>query len=379
MKHKICLLIVSLVFVFTNLSQAQTDLKTIKERIVNEIMKPPVNEAQVAKLIETIKDDGTWPEINYDDVSRTAFEHRFHLTNILALARAYKSKNSKFRKSKKVKKAVELALKKWADNDYFCENWWHNQIGTPHQLVTIMLIIGDELPDELIKKIQPIIGRAHTEAGGARPGGDRIKIAGIQAKNCLFLGNDKKFNEVVRVIESEIKFVEWVGAEYGFGFRHIATGFENREAAGRGIQYDNSFHHRVDGVNNTLSYGLSYANAFVEWAVYTTGTQFSFSQEKLEPLIDYFLDGICKTAVFGKFPDAGAKNRSISRKGTLHAYSAQTAEKLFEALFSEKEIEAVFMEGCDKGNKYPKTMLIWKDFTKKLWKNKDDFMNKKTS
>ncbi|NQU54889.1 MAG: chondroitin lyase, partial [Bacteroidetes bacterium] len=214
------------------------------------------------------------------------------------------------------------------DNDYFCDNWWHNQIGTTNGLVTLMLIIGDELPKDLVEKAQPIIRRAHTEAPGARPGGDRIKIAGIQAKNMLFLGNDDKFNEVVRIIESEIKFSEWVGAKYGYSFINIPSGFSNREMGGRGIQYDNSFHHRVDGVNNTLSYGLGYADAFVEWAVYTAGTEFSFSSEKLARLIDYYLDGICKTAVFGKYPDAGAKNRSISRKGTLHPYSAKTAEKL---------------------------------------------------
>ncbi|MEZ4850643.1 MAG: hypothetical protein R3B93_18915 [Bacteroidia bacterium] len=22
------------------------------------------------------------------------------------------------------------------DNDYFCDNWWHNQIGTPNGLVS---------------------------------------------------------------------------------------------------------------------------------------------------------------------------------------------------------------------------------------------------
>ncbi|MBK5278640.1 MAG: chondroitin lyase, partial [Bacteroidia bacterium] len=42
----------------------------------------------------------------------------------------------------------------------------------------------------------------------------------------------------------------------------------------------------------------------------------------------YYLDGICKTAVYGKFPDAGAKNRSISREHALHPFSANTAEQL---------------------------------------------------
>jgi chondroitin AC lyase len=280
------------------------------------------------KLINTLREDGTWPGINYEDVSRTGFEHRFHLSNMVELARAYKSDNSIYRKSKEVKNTLERALQNWVDHDYFCDNWWYNQIGTPSNLVTILLITGDELPAKLTDGLQPMLARATLDAGGARPGGDRIKIASIQAKNMLFLGDKETFNEVVRVIESEIKYVEWIGARYGYGIRRDVGGFQNRSAGGRGIQNDNSFHHRVDGVNNTLSYGLGYANAFIEWAVYTAGTQYAFSDGQLEKLIDYFLDGICKTAIYGKYPDPGAKNRSISRKGTLAAYNAEPAEKL---------------------------------------------------
>ena len=312
----------------SSFTKAKSDFETIKMRVLEELMEPAVVDTEVHELLSTIQEDGTWPGINYQDVSRTAFEHRFHLDNMVRLARAYKSKFSNFHKSKKAKAALELALKNWVDHDYICDNWWHNQIGTPNGLVTIMVIIGDDLPKDLVDRAQPIIGRAHVEAPGARPGGDRIKIAGIQAKNLLFLGDSEKFDEVIRIIENEIKYVEWIGAKYGYSYRRDIGGFQNRSAGGRGIQYDNSFHHRIDGVNNTLSYGLGYADAFVEWAVYTAGTQYAFADDKLERLIDYFLDGICKTAIFGKYPDPGAKNRSISRIGALHAYNAETAENL---------------------------------------------------
>ncbi len=328
MKNSICFLIGVLIPFFVGNSNAQSDIEKIKERIVTELLNSPVDDSRVELLLETIKEDGTWPGINYEDVSRTGFEHRNHYSNMNLLARAYKTKSSEFYKNKKVKETIELALKNWVDKDYLSDNWWYNQIGTPNSLVTLMLIIGDDLPKDLVEKTQPIIGRANIDAPGARPGGDRIKIAGIQAKNMLFSGDIKTFDEVIKVIENEIKFVEWIGMKYGYSFRLIASGFSNRTAGGRGIQYDNSFHHRADGVNNTLSYGLGYANYFAEWAVYTAGTKYSFSDDKLEQLINYFLDGICKTAVYGKFPDAGAKNRSISRRGTLHAYSAETAEKL---------------------------------------------------
>lgn len=342
MKNKYLLLIIVFTLTISGFCNAQSDIQIIKNRLLVELLKPKVDENRVTKLLETLNEDGTWPGINYGDVSRTGFQHRNHYRNMITLARAYKKQNSKYHNKKSVKEAVILSLEFWVKNDFFCENWWHNQIGTPNGLVTLMLLIGDELPKELIEKAQPIIGRAHINARGARPGGDRIKIAGIQAKNMLFLGDDKTFNEVVRVIESEIKFVEWVGANYGYSFRNIPSGFSNREPVGRGIQYDNSFHHRVDGVNNTLSYGLNYADAFVEWAVYTVGTQYSFSDEKLEQLINYFLDGICKTAVFGKYPDMGAKNRSISREGTLHAYGSKTAEKLLRTTdYRKNELQEI--------------------------------------
>lgn len=316
-------------FIFHENAFSKSDFETVKSRVVAELMSLEVDEARIANLINTQKEDGTWPGINYVDVSRTGFEHRNHLSNMVSLAHAYKKKGNKFYKDKKAKKSIELALAYWDDNDFICDNWWHNQIGTPHQMASLMLIIGDELPNDLVQRAQPIIDRADINAQGARPGGDRIKIAGIRAKNLLFLGDEVQFAEVIKIIEGEIKFVSGLGGTYGYGFREIASGFQAfTEANGRGLQYDYSFHHRTDGVNNTLSYGLSYAEAFVEWAVYTANTEYGFSDEKLEQLVNYFLDGICKTAVYGKYPDMGAKNRSISREGSLHAYSGVMADRL---------------------------------------------------
>ncbi|QGY42588.1 chondroitin lyase [Maribellus comscasis] len=355
MKNILPVLIIAL-FIFsvkTSVS-ADSDLDTIEKRVFETLENPDVDDAEIASLLRTFTSDGKWPGINYEDVSRTGFEHRNHSGNMVTLARAYQKKDSKYYKSGEVKSTISAALKTWVDNDYICDNWWHNQIGTPNNLVTLMVLAGDELPEELVKKAQPIIGRANISAGGARPGGDRIKIAGIEAKNMLFLGNREKFDEVIKVIEGEIKHVEWIGNDYGFGFRRIVGGFDNRSAEGRGIQYDNSFHHRTDGVNNTLSYGLGYADAFVEWAVYTNGTKYAFSEEKLEELINYFLDGICKTCVFGKYPDPGAKNRSISREGTLKPYSATTAENLLKTTdYRKKELQEI----VDIRNKGIKTTL----------------------
>ena len=307
MKNTTFVLILVFSIALSVLCNAQTDIQKIKEKVVKELMKPEVDDSGIEMLIETLREDGTWPGINYKDVSRTAFEHRNHSAYLVSLARAYKSKTSGFYKKKKVKETVIKALSFWAENDFFCDNWWHNQIGTPSSMVNLMLIMGDELPEDLVEKMQPIIGRAHLNASGARPSGDRIKIAGILAKNLLFIGDKEQFEEVITVIESEIKFV-----------------------TGRGMQYDFSFHHRVDKVNNTISYGLGYANAFAEWAAYVAGTEYAFSDEKIQHLTDYYLDGICKNMVFGKYPDIGTKNRSISRKGALKPHGTTSLERLLQ-------------------------------------------------
>ena len=310
---------------------AKSDIGTIKERVVHEILKPPVSDSEIESLLGNLRDDGTWPGIDYEDVSREGFQHMIHLNNMVTLARAYRTKTSKFYKKRTITEGIASALKNWVDHDYISDNWWHNQIGTPDKLVTLMLIIGSEIPKGLVQKAEPIIGRANIDAPGARPGGDRIKIAGIEAKNMLFLDNQERFAMLMKVIQNEIKYVESNGTKYGYGYREEQGGFENRSEGGRGIQYDNSFHHRYDGVNNTLSYGLSYAAAFVEWAAYTAGTQYAFSDGPLELLTDYFLDGICKMSVYGKYPDAGAKNRSISRPGALKPYGISMLEGLIKA------------------------------------------------
>ncbi|SFS31720.1 chondroitin AC lyase [Porphyromonadaceae bacterium NLAE-zl-C104] len=306
------------------------DVKVIKARVLKSLMVPHGDDSRVERLVDSIRDDGTWPGIDYKDVSNEGFRHTVHLGNMVLLARAYQVKPSKFYKNRKVRNTIELALKHWVENDYICDNWWHNEVGTPTQLVNLMLITGDDLSKDLVVKTQPIIGRAHIDAPGARPGGDRIKIAGIQAKNMLFIGDGETFEKVIGVIENEIKYVEWIGREYGYTYRLHEGGFSNRSAGGRGIQYGNSFHHRTDGVNNTLSYGLGYADSFIEWAVYTAGTGYAFSEDKIARLVDYFLDGICKMAAFGKYPDPGAKNREVSRHGSLRPFSTRSAEDLLK-------------------------------------------------
>lgn len=277
---------------------ALSDVDTIKSRMVATLLNPVPNQAAVEMLLQTLREDGTWPGIDYRDVSRTGFEHRRHTENMVVLARAWRNPESKYYHSRDINNAVEKSLGYWVKNDFVSENWWYNQIGTPEALVHLMLLMGEALPADLVERARPIMGRAHLNASGARPSGDRIKIAGFWAKQMLLFNRVEDFTATIRVIEGEIRF-----------------------STGPGLQPDFSFHHRTDGVDNTLAYGLGYAAAFAEWAAYVAGTRHAFSEEKVRLLTDYYLDGICRHLVHGVYPDPGARNRGIARVGSLRAFN----------------------------------------------------------
>lgn len=284
------------------------DLKIIKDRIVADLMATNVDDGMVEALMARMKDDGSFRGINYDDLSRTAgFPQGGHTRDLVYMARAHQNVKSRFYKSKPLKDLIEKGLAFWVKHDFVGDNWHDNQITTPTNLGNLMLLMGDELPENLVAAARPMIGRANMNASGARPSGDRIVIAGILAKNLLFQEDYKEFDKIIKIIEGELKF---------------ATGE-------RGMQHDYSFHHRTDRVNNTDSYGYGkYANAYGEWSYYVSGTPYAFSKEKINQLVDYYLDGIYKQQVYGTYSDVSVKNRSISGRATFQPQGTLEIERV---------------------------------------------------
>jgi len=245
-------------------NKADADIETIRARIINDLLKPNDNKTKVADLIKTLKEDGTWPGINYVDVSRTGFEHRIHLENMLTLSRAIKKKGSPFFNDQVAKRTLSAALDYWLKNDFRCDNWWWNEMGTPQLMINILLLMDTDLTERQKPEGLKIAGRANLEAFGARPGGDLLPIAGMLGKQALFMRNGELFERVIKVMASEIK---------------ITTG--------RGIKPDLSFHHRTDNVISTLTYGTNFANSFAYWTVKIAGTKFNLPQYAIKLLIDY--------------------------------------------------------------------------------------------
>ncbi len=309
-----------LLCLMTDFASAQNDFDLVKGRVVAEILTGHVEDSLVSGLMLTLRQDGSWPGIDYQDLTNTGFQHIRHLRNMIWMSLAYNDTSSSYYHSRGIDSMLNRSLQFWVEHDFICENWWYNQIGTPQSLVTLLLAMDGHLDPGLKEQTLRIINRANLNAPGARPGGDRIKIGGIEAKSKLATGDAAQFALIMQAINEEIRF----------------------NTGDRGMQNDYSFHHRVDRVNNTVSYGLGYAEAFVEWAAYVNGTTYSFSEEKIRHLVDYYLDGICKQYVYGIYTDPGVRNRDISRGDRFMPHSTEIPEKLLQVTrYRENELEAV--------------------------------------
>ncbi|MFN5937071.1 MAG: polysaccharide lyase family 8 super-sandwich domain-containing protein [Sphingobacteriales bacterium] len=292
------------------------DIELIRSKIKADIIAPSVNTTAVTKISTSLRADGTWSDINYIDTSRTGFHHRVHLERLEQMCRAYTKSTSSLKGNAGLKLSIDKALKHWLDKDYICANWWWNEIGTPNYMIDMLFMLDEELTTEQKSSILKIASRASLDSGvGPRPGGDLIKIAGMLGKRGLFMRDVAIVERVIAVIAGEIR---------------ISTE--------RGLKPDMSFHHRTDGVTSILTYGMAYPITFAYWNRKIEGTRFTFPEEAMKLLVDYYVDGITKSMAFAKYPDIGAKNRDLSRRDNEHdAVSPELAMNISAGTTYRKE------------------------------------------
>src|SRR5690606_16557949 len=217
------------------------------------------------------------------------------------------------------------------EKDYISDNWWWNEMGTPNIMGRILLVLDEQLTSNQREKGIYIAGRANLKASGARPGGDLIQIASMRGNQALLQRNSEELKYLVDTMVSEITVTP----------------------DDRGLKPDMSFHHRVDKVISTLTYGIGFANSFAEWAVKVRGTKYAFPDSSSKLLIDYFLDGIAGSMVHGTYPDPGAKNRELSRQGALNRASTSLPANLM-LVSNHRKDELAEIVRLRKGGKNPR-------------------------
>src|SRR5690554_3730896 len=83
------------------------DFAIIKERVTQELLTSQVHDSHIESVMNMMQEDGSFEGINYEDLSRTAgFPHRRHTGFLVDMAKAYKTKSSKYHNNKKVLQSI---------------------------------------------------------------------------------------------------------------------------------------------------------------------------------------------------------------------------------------------------------------------------------
>ena len=147
------------------------ELDLIRKRLRTEVLASFVDETQVAAWVAALQQDGSWPDINYEDLSRTGYENRLHVSRLLQMGLAYKKPGSAHFAQAKLKQAIGSAIDFWTAHDFIAGNWHTNEIGNPTQWTRFLLLMDGELSENQIREVARMARRANLDAWCARPGG----------------------------------------------------------------------------------------------------------------------------------------------------------------------------------------------------------------
>lgn len=299
------------------------NMEDIRSAVRNEylLQQPDSSACKYASELDT---NGRWPDIDYADESRSLWQLEKHLDRLVDMALVYEQGNSS---DKKLYKAICRGLDQWFDGNYENPNWWYTKIGVPRRMLSLAYILDNDLKEDHKHKIDRALDIIDSDDFPARPGGDRIQVLSNHAKVMLWRLDTEGVKEILNKIEAEARIAPAEEIMYDAGG---SLGVRNNwRPSGRGVQRDMSFHHRGDRVDSTLTYGLELPEYFAYWALLLKDSDMDFNSEAIHFIIDYYLDGVSRHLVAGKYAEPTILNRELSRPGT-GSISSEIARKLSE-------------------------------------------------
>lgn len=91
--RSLVLIVIVNMCVIPDVQAREIDFAVIRTRVIRELARTATDDAQVATILSRMRPDGSFADINYEDLSRTAgFPHRRHTADLVYLAKAYGDK-----------------------------------------------------------------------------------------------------------------------------------------------------------------------------------------------------------------------------------------------------------------------------------------------
>lgn len=242
------------------------------------------------RFAATLRTDGSWPDIDYGDSSRSVWKTAEHLERLQRMAVAWADPLSPRFHSDSLEGAIHKAFDYWLYHRFYNPNWWYNEIGVPQLVGNILILLRGHL--SRYERIRGLEEMDQYRINGT--GSNLIWSAGLGFHYGALTDDTALMTHCIDTILHEI-----------------------RVNTAEGIQPDYSFHMHGDRLQ-IYSYGYGYLSDCIMLALQCRGTPWAFPQDKLALLADFVLRGWSWMAR-GIHTVPGTIDRGVSRKGGLDA------------------------------------------------------------
>ncbi len=278
--------------IVTAFAEPNEPTSIILSRYSAMLVEGEVKDAQtVRRHMAALKQDGSWPDVNYRGRDRSDWEPFYHMFRTLDIARAYARKGHPLHGNKELLGNILLALDHWLAKGYRCPNSWYNTIATPRWMGNIAALINEELTGDRRKAVIEIVG---IQGKGRRrwgTGANLMDVAQTAIVKAALTGDTALLTEASKRVAGEIKV-----------------------SAGEGIKDDWSFHQH--GACAQLGYGTVYLHGVSKVGTLLQGTPYEIPKEKRAIVSRYILNGV-QWMIRGPYQAPSVQDRQVSRPGCL--------------------------------------------------------------
>ncbi len=274
-----------------------------------------------SSFLKSLREDGTWPDIEYDGEKQPGFRAFPHVERMARMAWDFRTLGENQGRPE-LALAFRKALSAWVRLGLKPKHEWFYTMGVPLSLSRSLVLMRKELSPEEIRAAVPLLRVSlndgkYVYGGHPATGANLAWSAGPALIGALLAGETSAADHAARALAEEIKITQ-----------------------GEGIQADFSFHQ-----HGPLLYSGGYGGAFVgemaRWAYALAGTPYALPDPKVQILANTLLEGE-QFMIRGDAWDYGVVGREIARPRQGARGVHRTARQMAEAWPDKrKEFEAL--------------------------------------
>lgn len=240
----------------------------------------------------TMRKDGSWPYLDYENQYVTDWEPLYHLVQLLRMSFAYSIPSSDFYGNDILYNAIMQGLKFWYQKNPLSANWYANQISAPDYVLRILAVMefGPKTTDPKIKK--SLLERINNSDPRSQPTSGKVKLGMIHLLRGCLLKDDAIVSFSSSQLYEPIKISEKEGIQKDLSYLDH----------GRQLYIGGYGYYLIEGIVNRFSL--------------FEGTKYAMPQEKMTLLSDY-IRGTYLNTFRSCYIDYSVLGRSIAIENSL--------------------------------------------------------------